>query len=581
MKLPKELLLKKKKRKKAVKKKPRINKSESDLNWINPSFLELTSENPTRSFYKEFESLDSEEEQNVDIIIINYIKSLEIVPAEYNPIETQKILNQLYKLLYLLLVEKLKETDYTLLFHAYRQLEYVEGQKHKLLEEIHQYRDEISQNELVSLVTKIKTGSTEKGPPIRFIIDLYLRLGKIEGTPINKKTWSFIFFLSLNLNNFSTISEYIHYGLSKAILIINEDYSYDLKPNIQFDMDTYERVFSKRYYEGKFDINNIIFKEIPPSFKLLNGAFKQEFGFTFTNLYRSLNYLGRMNISKRGLVVLNNFVESKDFPIIYIYKDQFLDGIKKTWEKKIDTDQILKIINFLSQKFQSQELKSPIVPSHLIGKEKRIIYFPIITSGNSIMYANESCLLARDLWGSSILAGIFPIQLSDNSPVKKALNVLHSEMDKDLEIKSGNIAEKTLGKKYVEIRINNFKRLSINFPRRPDCGEIDFLAVNKKIKKLFLMDAKNYSIKISGGGLNNIFSQLFDKNDGDIKHLNEKVQFISENLQEILDYFKIQDKTNWNIIKGFIFKEPLKIAYIHLPEIEFVLIDDLADFLKN
>jgi hypothetical protein len=288
-----------------------------------------------------------------------------------------------------------------------------------------------------------------------------------------------------------------------------------------------------------------------------------------------------MNISKRGLVVLNNFVESKDFPIIYIYKDQFLDGIKKTWEKKIDTDQILKIINFLSQKFQSQELKSPIVPSHLIGKEKRIIYFPIITSGNSIMYANESCLLARDLWGSSILAGIFPIQLSDNSPVKKALNVLHSEMDKDLEIKSGNIAEKTLGKKYVEIRINNFKRLSINFPRRPDCGEIDFLAVNKKIKKLFLMDAKNYSIKISGGGLNNIFSQLFDKNDGDIKHLNEKVQFISENLQEILDYFKIQDKTNWNIIKGFIFKEPLKIAYIHLPEIEFVLIDDLADFLKN
>ena len=95
------------------------------------------------------------------------------------------------------------------------------------------------------------------------------------------------------------------------------------------------------------------------------------------------------------------------------------------------------------------------------------------------------------------------------------------------------------------------------------------------------MDAKNYSIKISGGGLNNIFSQLFDKNDGDIKHLKEKFQFISENLQEILEYFKIQDKTNWNIIKGFIFKEPLKITFINLPEIEFVLIDDLVDFLKN
>ena len=581
MKLPKELLQKKKKKKKTVKNKPRINKSEGDLNLINPSFIELISENPARPFYKDFESLDSEEEQNVDIIIINLIKDLRIAPAVYNPIETQKILNQLYKLLYTLLVEKLKETDYTLLFHAYRQLEYAEGQKHKLLEEIHQYKDQINQDELVSLVTKVKIGSTEKGPIIRFIIDLYIRLGKIEGTPVNNKTWSFILYLSMNLNHFSTISDYIHYGISKAMLIINEDYSYDLKPNIQFDLDTYEKVFSKRYYEGKFDIKNTIFKEIPPSFKSLNVAFMHEFGFTFTNLYRSLDYLGRMNISKRGLVVLNNFVESKDFPIIYIYKDQFLDGIKKTWKKKIDTDQIQKIIKFLSQKFQFQELKSPIVPSHLIGKEKRIIFFPIITSGNSVMYANESCLLARDLWGSSILAGIFPIQLSDNSPVKKALNYLHSEMDEDLEIKSGFIAEKTLGKKYVEIRISNFKRLSINFPRRPDCGEIDFLAVNKKNKKLFLMDAKNYSIKISGGGLNNIFSKLFDKNDGDIKHLKEKVQFISENLQEILDYFKIQDKTNWNIIKGFIFKEPLKIAFIHLPEIEFVLIDDLAEFLKN
>lgn len=581
MKLPKELLQKKKRRKKAVKKKPWINKSEGDLNLINPSFIELTSENPARLFYKDFESLDSEEEQNVDIIIINFIKDLGIAPAVYNPIETQKILNQLYKLLYILLVEKLKETDYTLLFHAYRQLEYTEGQKHKLLEKIYQYKDQISQDELVSLVTKVKIGSTEKGPIIRFIIDLYIRLGKIEGTPVNNKTWSFILYLSMNLNHFSTISDYIHYGISKAMLIINEDYSYDLKPNIQFDLDTYEKVFSKRYYEGKFGIENTIFKEIIPSFKLLDVAFMHEFGFTFTNLYRSLDYLGRMKVSKRGLVVLNNFVESKDFPIINVYKDQFLDGIKKTWKKKIDTGQIQKIIKFLSQKFQFQELKSPIVPSHLIGKEKRIIFFPIITSGNSVIYASESCLLARDLWGSSILAGIFPIQLSDNSPVKKALNDLHSEMDEDLEIKSGNIAEKTLGKKYVEIRINNFKRLSINFPRRPDCGEIDFLAVNKKNKKLFLMDAKNYSIKISGGGLNNIFSKLFDKNDGDIKHLKEKVQFISENLQEILDYFKIQNKTNWNIIKGFIFKEPLKIAFIHLPEIEFVLIDDLADFLKN
>ena len=580
MKLPKELLPKKK-RKKSLKKKSRIKSSEIYIKGINTSFLKLTSENPVRPFYKEFESLDSLEEKNVEIIIINYIKDLGIVPAVYNPTETQKILNQLYKLLYQLLVEKLKETDYTLLFHAYRQLEYAEGQKHELLEEIHQYKDEISQDELISLVTKVKIGSTEKGPPIRFIIDLYLRLGKIEGTPIDNKIWSFIFFISMILNHFSTVSDYIYYGISKARLIINKDYSYDLEPHIQFDLDAYENVFSKRFYDGKFDIKNIIFKELPSSFKLLNRAFMQEFGFTFTNLYRSLDYLGHMNVSKNGLVVLNNFVESENFPIIYLYKDQFLDEIKKTWKKKIDPDQVQKIIKFLSQKFQFQELKTPIVPSHLIGKEKRIIFFPIITSGNSVMYANESCLLARDLWGSSIFTGIFPIRLSENSLVKKTLKDLHSEMDKDLEIKSGNIAEKTLGKKCVEIRIKNFKRLSINFPRRPDCGEIDFLAVNDKNKKLFLMDAKNYSIKISGGSLNNIFSKFFDKNNGDIKHLKEKEKFISDNLQEILDYFKIQDKSNWDIIKGFIFKEPLKIVFINLPDIEFVLIDDLADFLKN
>lgn len=255
-----------------------------------------------------------------------------------------------------------------------------------------------------------------------------------------------------------------------------------------------------------------------------------------------------------------------------------INYLKDECKNEIEPDQIEGIFDFLILKISTNSLEGPIIPSRLIRKKKRFIFFPIIQSGNALLYGNESCLVAIQLWSSVILAGIYPLPLDDDEPLKIALNKLHDEADRLLEIKAGDIASNVLGKKYVRTRIKNFKGLSKSFPRRPKCGEIDFLAINPKIKLIFIMDAKNYSIKILANDLKNLAKNFFGEK-GDLYHLNEKYNFIKKNQSIILDHFKITDKESWSIIKGFIVKKPLKIIFTKDKIVQFVLIDNLKDFL--
>jgi len=542
-------------------------------------------ENPVRRFFKDFQELDKNQEFKIYNEIKLFLRNSDIEPSLYNPQQTKEICNKLYLFLYDKIRKTLFEYDGTHLFHSYKQIEFIEAQRHRLLSKIAQHKEELSEQELNELAYKVKIGSTDKGVTVRFLIDLIIKLGAMGGKKkINESDWSNLFYLSFYLNQFSSISDFIYYGMSETNIEINCEYNYDFKLNYLFKFEEHEKIFSKQYYQFKFELfseDDMFYEALPKSFRKVSNVFEEKYGFSLINVFKVLKKLGQMELQKvegYNVINLDQFLKSEYYPLVYVWKDKMINSLKDEWKDEIEPDQIEGIFDFLSLKISTNSLEEPIIPSRLIRKKKRFIFFPIIQSGNALLYGHESCLVAIQLWSSAILAGIYPLPLNDDEPLKIALNKLHDEVDRLLEIKAGDIASNILGKKYVRTRIKNFKRLSKSFPRRPKCGEIDLLAINPKIKLIFIIDAKNYSIKILANDLKNLAKNFFGEK-GDLYHLNEKYNFIKKNQSIILDHFKINDKENWSIIKGFIVKEPLKIIFTKDKIVQFVLIDNLKDFL--
>ena len=176
------------------------------------------------------------------------------------------------------------------------------------------------------------------------------------------------------------------------------------------------------------------------------------------------------------------------------------------------------------------------------------------------------------------MQGVFPLKIREDSPVKEALNLLHREKDKQFEDECEEIANNTLGKQFVEKGINNFQRISKTFPKKPECGEIDLLAVNPNNNNVFVLDAKNDAFKYSPPDIKNQDKSFFGK-DSYYEHLIKKVKFIEKNLDVVLEHFSIEESTDITIKKGFIIKETIQHAYKKGIDVDFVLKRDLGKYL--
>lgn len=138
-----------------------------------------------------------------------------------------------------------------------------------------------------------------------------------------------------------------------------------------------------------------------------------------------------------------------------------------------------------------------------------------------------------------------------------------------------------LGENNVESRINNFKRLSPSFPAKPDCGEIDLLAVNQSTKTIFVLDAKNRSRKIRPYDIRQELKKFFEGGKSYLSQLNKKEEFVKNNLKDILAHFSIHADKEWKIRKAFVVSTNYPSAYYRGMNVHFVLTSKLADFLSN
>jgi tetratricopeptide (TPR) repeat protein len=190
------------------------------------------------------------------------------------------------------------------------------------------------------------------------------------------------------------------------------------------------------------------------------------------------------------------------------------------------------------------------------------------------------CLGAMNLWLDSIWKGNIPCNLQ-NSAIDVALRNLHQYLDRELEKEAERIAENVLGRENIEARIDKFERLSSLLSSRPDCGEIDILAVNKSLKIVYVLDAKNRNPKIRPSDIRREIEDFFDGKRSYLAQLTKKENFIQDNLEQVLKHFSVEDIEGWHVRKAFVVKENYPSAYCPDRNVDFVLVDDLEEYLTQ
>lgn len=561
-------------------------------------FLEsLPARNQMIKKYPLYLKLNSTDQERVIKEAENFLRKNQIPKGTRNSEESKKLLNDLYIFLYQKFEKLLSGYDITILYFAYTQLELLEGQRYLLYIEAGMRDPRIIDNGYLQYFTNRSDEISKLSITQRFIISCILKQDLSDTQQINSIDYGYIQALSLYLISISQKSEFIHSGMIEYNVIIRDFKKFDeSQTEAVFNLETFKETEAKNRLEStRTFFNNV--KKLSGEEKIteneiedeiimieeLEDSFQTQLSFSFTNMMRIIWILSSLKYSQEDL--------RKMFPLVLIEKKHLIHLLKEEYKKQYknktgiqqDTtaEEINLILNYLSLSFNSYEDQEILLRVRLIKKKERMTICPLIQVNNHILFGRESCSAAFRVWRRNIFAGVFPYELSPEDPIYVALQKIHSFQDKIFEEECGEIVERTLGEENYVMRLKNFKRISESLPRNPPCGEIDLLVVNKELKICFILDAKNYFLKLHPLDIKNELNRFILNSKSDLGKLHQKEQFIKENLVLIFDYFQIADRIGWKFKKGFIVKHNFPSAYVPDLDVDFVFQNELDIYLKS
>ncbi len=354
----------------------------------------------------------------------------------------------------------------------------------------------------------------------------------------------------------------------------------DIDRSSQIDFDGYfKKVTSSKIIsaknrfpqEQKLEIN-----DKPRKVKIfdakLNDAWYEENKFYLDDMVMLLNTIGRYD-----------FTRDTHFPLSLVSIEEINSLIQEHVVEPPSKDEVERIVDYLSLGYGTFNDYKYIDYSidRLMRKKERINLSPFVKIDDKYLFGNQLLLASAKAWFYPLMEGDVPFRINEESLVKAELKRIHRDLDLELENKAYEVAKDAIGENYAEKNILNFKRLSRNFPKQPPCGEIDLLVANPTQKTIFIMDAKNVNKKLFNSAISRELRDFFhgrSKKKSYLEKLNLKVGFVKENLDEILTYFKIEDKSDWEIKKGFVVNTLYFSAYYE-EKVDFILVDDLGDYL--
>lgn len=512
--------------------------------------------------------------------------------------DSKKFLNELFKLFYNKVIKDIQEYDYSLLILSVQQYELLLGSHKNKSYDLASKKLFLSNTDDFKTLEKNFQEITNLISVVRYLTEVILKTGLTGKKIINEEDWCKFVSQADYLLQLSQRSDWVHSGLIPFEIEITDLFNFkEIQQEGKFDYDQ----FREDELENKITALSQIFtdnsKEKPLQqesenhdayFKLgsqLDEEFKKNFGFSFSNAYRFLLLCGRLD-----------HTNSKYFPVELMSKRELVENIKNQYKKDYEKflngfkkfqQELELMIEYFSLTFQSyKEIPGVLLLSKLLRSKNRLSLCPIVKyDEEKYILSNEASIFALSIWEQNVLRGNFPYTLDSNHPCNLIVREIGRDLGSDFEKKCGKLAENILGKENVLINLKNFKRISEIFPKFPDCGEIDFLAINRSTKKIFVMDAKSYYQKLRPADIKNEINDMLErdskKKKSNLFHLKKKKEFINQNIRVFLDFFKISEITNWKIKCGFILRNNLHSAYSLGEKIDMVIIDDLISYLNS
>ena len=543
--------------------------------------------------------LNLTDQQRILKEIESYLREQKIDKKHYNSIESKQLFNKIYSKFYKRLELLLSKYDISILYQAYKQLELVEAERQLIRIEAGMRMPSQLEDDYIEIFNQRYEELSKLSMTHRFIVENLLKFG-IKGTEkFNTLDYGYVIALSFYLISISQFSDFIHNEIVEFTINIKDFHKFEeIISSSAFNYNTYKVVEFKNKLESSRDLYVSMKSESQRKNKAINAsvkeklmienlenAFKSQFSFNFTNMMRTLSTLSTYNLELR---------DHSLFPLILTKKEELINNIQSNYEKQyrdlptftgdlineISRDEIQSILNYLSLDFHTYDDTDNLLHLRLMKNKNRLTLCPLLKLDDQYLFGKESCNVAFNVWSYYVFNGMFPYKISEKSEISKALKNIHSHQDEMFEEECGRIALEALGKDRYILRLKNFQRISKNLPKFPESGEIDLLAVNPRTKTCFILDSKNYFLRLNPSNIKNEIHRFIDGSKSDLKKLLQKEEFVRLNFALFLEYFKIKDQYSWKFKKGFVIKHNFPSAYIPSIDADFIFQNELESYLK-
>jgi hypothetical protein len=542
------------------------------------SFEKVRIENPKLSEYGNYQKLSETDIAKVNQEIAEFLSEQQVMPGEYYGEEAKLLNNQIFQFLQKKLEKELCQYNQQALFYAYRQIELIEGQHAKTRIKVGKDASKYTEYDFVQGHLEAMTQMSDVRNSSKYIVETMLKVGVNGEKAMNHESWQYLLAMALVLHDTTIISDYIHFGIVEYGLRITDVYRIeDLRGEEAFNIREFYQAENAQQIEHAKQLfikdervtANDNTDHFIGFFQELSSAFEVQFGFSLTNLFAVLRLLGVMDL-----------FSEEHFPLSIVPNVTLIQTLNKNTRESLDETIIQKVLDFVSLNFYTYTPDEELIPAQLLLRKERLNVCPIIQlETGDYLYGNQFCFHVTQSWLNLLISANFPYLLPKDSPVKEVLLKLHNFLDHEFEKEAANIATLAIGEENIEATIDNFKRLSDSFPAKPDCGEIDLLAVNKATKILYVLDAKNRNRRMRVYDIELEMREFFTSRKSYLNQLSKKEKFLQDHLDEVLQHFSIEGSEGWQIRKGFIVNTNYPSAYRIDQAVDFIFVDDLADYL--
>lgn len=495
----------------------------------------------------------------------------------YSGIEAKSLMNEIRAFLQSHLEAEIAIFNESIIHHAYQECEFIEGERVKSRIRAGMDASKYTEYDVVEEHLKKTHKISDLATSAKHILLTILKVGIKGSQAITEAQWRYLQAIAISAHEATLFSDFIHFDIAPCRITLSDMFEIEYeKDSTFFDHNQYmqkqgeinvetakasfvQRIMESRSaHEEKTGINSWL--------EEIDQTFLDKFRFSFVNLIQVLYCIG----------VCSDSEKSPYFPLCKENREALVLMVCSNTIDNIDSAQVNKIIDFISLDFTTYECNEDIMTTKMLRRKERINLCPLIQiEKDNFLYGKQMSLCSMHLWVNNLSSADFPYYLDDKDNISILLAKLHKELDRKLEIAAESKMKAILGANNVEATIDNFRRISAKFPSKPSCGEIDILAVNPDTTTIFVLDAKNVKKKILPADIRREIRKFTEYTE----KLISKAQFIEENMEEILLYFKADIGKEWRIKTAFVVDYNYPAAYIKDNKVDFVMMDEIEKYV--